>query len=600
MTGLNLETFLHLLRADLGAWVTLGLIGLVLALMAWTSWGSRRALRKCLVLSIMAHVGLALYGGTVPMVLLAMNPEESDPASRERIRKSRFCRPRRSSRKPPRGGRTMASATPRAWLLGPPRRAAVRIADRPLSTAESATLPEVAIRPGERDELAIDAAEPTAMNAAPPAVEERLQPLDATPEPTAPPAVAVARGAEDDVAPAVVARDEPRRRWPRRPPLGCDRAPGAVPLAVAPTRLPALPAAAPRPKEEQVALTPRNETEPPSTTAVETPAPLRNPPRTTPCRSTSSPRGRNRRASKPARLICERERARLRPRGMPARPKLATNLPANPTPGPAPVSPPLDALCPRRPSARRRNRDPPPPGRPSLRPKPTSLRPRSSRRPVETRRCRSLPKATSAAARGLRVLGTVGVANSQRDRRFDPPARDAQRRPRALRDSRSRRRPSARRRSRSLRSRLDPNRSALAFRSGQAPRASRPSSAPSTGSPGIRTPTADGTARPPATTTAPPSRATTTTPCIARPAKPASANASTGKPTPPLTGLALLAYLGAGYTQTDGKYAETVGKGLDFLLLATETRRRPARARARPSACIAMRWPPSPCARLTR
>ena len=33
-----------------------------------------------------------------------------------------------------------------------------------------------------------------------------------------------------------------------------------------------------------------------------------------------------------------------------------------------------------------------------------------------------------------------------------------------------------------------------------------------------------------------------------------------------LTGLALLSYLGAGYTQTDGKYAETVAKGLDFLL----------------------------------
>ena len=63
MTGLNLEGFLHLLRADLGAWVTLGLIAGVLALMAWTSWGSRRALRKCLVLSVLAHCGLALYGG---------------------------------------------------------------------------------------------------------------------------------------------------------------------------------------------------------------------------------------------------------------------------------------------------------------------------------------------------------------------------------------------------------------------------------------------------------------------------------------------------------------------------------------------------------
>ena len=33
-----------------------------------------------------------------------------------------------------------------------------------------------------------------------------------------------------------------------------------------------------------------------------------------------------------------------------------------------------------------------------------------------------------------------------------------------------------------------------------------------------------------------------------------------------LTGLALLAYLGSGYTHADGKYAETVGKGLSFLV----------------------------------
>jgi hypothetical protein len=33
-----------------------------------------------------------------------------------------------------------------------------------------------------------------------------------------------------------------------------------------------------------------------------------------------------------------------------------------------------------------------------------------------------------------------------------------------------------------------------------------------------------------------------------------------------LTGLALLAYLGSGYTHADGKYAETVGKGLRFLI----------------------------------
>ena len=33
-----------------------------------------------------------------------------------------------------------------------------------------------------------------------------------------------------------------------------------------------------------------------------------------------------------------------------------------------------------------------------------------------------------------------------------------------------------------------------------------------------------------------------------------------------LTGLALLTYLGAGYTHTQGRYAETVGQGLDYLI----------------------------------
>ncbi len=32
-----------------------------------------------------------------------------------------------------------------------------------------------------------------------------------------------------------------------------------------------------------------------------------------------------------------------------------------------------------------------------------------------------------------------------------------------------------------------------------------------------------------------------------------------------LTGLSLLAYLGAGYTHVDGKYADTVARGLNFL-----------------------------------
>src|SRR5262245_24670391 len=47
----------------MGVWISLGAVVFVLGLMAWTSWGSRRALRKCLVLSIVVHVGLVLYGG---------------------------------------------------------------------------------------------------------------------------------------------------------------------------------------------------------------------------------------------------------------------------------------------------------------------------------------------------------------------------------------------------------------------------------------------------------------------------------------------------------------------------------------------------------
>ena len=94
MTGLNLESFLHLLRADLGAWTVLGLVVSVLALMTWTSWGSRKCLRKCLVLSVAAHLGLALYGSTFLIVLLALQPratDDEDESSRARIRQIRVA-----------------------------------------------------------------------------------------------------------------------------------------------------------------------------------------------------------------------------------------------------------------------------------------------------------------------------------------------------------------------------------------------------------------------------------------------------------------------------------------------------------------------------
>jgi hypothetical protein len=86
MTGLNLETFLRILRADLGAWVSLGIVLAILAVMTWTSWGSKRALRKCLFLSIAAHVGLLVYGSSSPEIRKAfrLDPPSKKPPQSER------------------------------------------------------------------------------------------------------------------------------------------------------------------------------------------------------------------------------------------------------------------------------------------------------------------------------------------------------------------------------------------------------------------------------------------------------------------------------------------------------------------------------------
>lgn len=87
MGGLNLETFLRLLRADVGAWFTLALIIGLLSIMTWTSWGSRKALRKCLVLSVFAHGGLVLYGSTTPAIRGLLRPSPRAVANQERIQK---------------------------------------------------------------------------------------------------------------------------------------------------------------------------------------------------------------------------------------------------------------------------------------------------------------------------------------------------------------------------------------------------------------------------------------------------------------------------------------------------------------------------------
>jgi hypothetical protein len=86
MNGLDLESFLLLLRADLGAWAVLAVGTLVLCLLVWLSWGSRRAMRKCLALSIVAHAGLALYGSTIPSVFRTLRAGRNDPREGQHIR----------------------------------------------------------------------------------------------------------------------------------------------------------------------------------------------------------------------------------------------------------------------------------------------------------------------------------------------------------------------------------------------------------------------------------------------------------------------------------------------------------------------------------
>src|SRR5271166_4148738 len=107
--GLDLESFLLLMRADLGAWALLGLGTLVLGLMAWLSWGSRRALRKCLALSVVAHAVLVLYGSTVPSVFRALSSVSRDPSRGQHIRQIRVS-PVAIKGEPPTGNRVESGA----------------------------------------------------------------------------------------------------------------------------------------------------------------------------------------------------------------------------------------------------------------------------------------------------------------------------------------------------------------------------------------------------------------------------------------------------------------------------------------------------------
>jgi hypothetical protein len=200
MTGLDLESFLQLLRADLGAWASLALVVVVLGLMTWTSWGSRRALRKCLVLSIAAHVGLVLYGSTIPIVKSVLRDRSSEAAEEQPIRVQLA----------PTSGGTPADPSEIKGPDGRPARA-VAVWDRTGDAAGLADPSAKLARPSEKAETSGGGPAPMAA-IGPEAVVLEVNPpaptvpsnLPAGPAPT--PSPTVAPGDPTEVAAAVAAR----------------------------------------------------------------------------------------------------------------------------------------------------------------------------------------------------------------------------------------------------------------------------------------------------------------------------------------------------------------------------------------------------------
>ena len=130
-------------------WIVLGLASVGLALLVWLCWGSRRALGKCLVLSLSAHLVLVLYGSTVPAVQLAVSGERSESSDRSHIRRIQVS-PMVESAKPSAEGTSRAregGTTPSAG--GSLSSSRLELAAAPLRLADvalSAPRPEFADR----------------------------------------------------------------------------------------------------------------------------------------------------------------------------------------------------------------------------------------------------------------------------------------------------------------------------------------------------------------------------------------------------------------------------------------------------------------------
>jgi len=587
MTGLNLETFLHLLRADFGAWATLGLIALILALMAWTSWGARRALRKCLLLSVLAHFGLALYGGARPLLVLTTRPDED--ARPERIRQIQVIpSPAPSAAGEEATRRVQGVGAPALWdrPLG-----GLALADTRLSAPKATPAPDVPIRPGARTGLEPADASPETPNHSPASPESRPSAPAATDTTPAPPQASTV--GEDDVPTALVApRPEPPPPGMPVPRLRPDRTrPGpasGLPVRRHPssalTTLPGVesPTPATGPAGSPGPITPRPD-ESRAVTGLGEPTP--------PGSVEAGPNDLATVEVTPARAGAARPsvgeadlRTRTRPDARPGRtapprprPPLMTAL----RPGPAlELSAPAPVALAVRPDA------------PGLAPDDLEVGPGH---PGVENRPTAHVEGDVAAAEVVKTpaapLPRVAPAGGDIRRRSRPPAGSA-----VAADPVSTRRPPAPQPPLALarvtpagvpalpeirgatggrpltdvpevyRSRLDPNRSAVAYRAGASPASEQAVERALDWL--ARHQDIDGrwdggTAKYDDGT---PVKGDDDFTVHCPPGETCFGECAYWEADTALTGLALLSYLGAGYTQTDGKYAGTVSRGIDFLL----------------------------------
>ncbi len=495
MTGLNLETFLHLLRADLGAWASLGAIVLVLALMTWTSWGSRKVLRKCLVLSVVAHLGLALFGSTLPMRLLGLRSRKPAGSSPPGIQQVRVIPQAEGIDEPPTEGRRGRRAAP-AWdrpddllavadPVGPSPRPDPPARD-PLPRSQPAPLPTPA------DPARPEPSPPSAPSPETRAAEESPQ------EPSMPPARVTPSDPNEIAAPVVAARDITE---PATPP---DESDGRLRPELTPAR-------APDPQAEAVRTRPPLE-------ALSTPPALMRPD-----------------AGDPGAPLEARPREATPPAGEIVPPEAVVSAP---DPGESGVASGVRM----------------PPGLPQL---PSTLPEADIRSGSRPSRVEERGAGPGAARRGAEAPGPIALS------RVAPAG--LPRLPEVQGTPGGHRRGDV---PEVYRSRLDPNRSALAGRAGASSASEQAveraldwlmrhqdsdgrwdgATAKDDGG-GVFRGDDDYTIHCP-------------------PGEPCFGECIYWEADTALTGLALLSFLGAGYTQTDGKYADTVGKGLDFLLAA--------------------------------